>query len=267
MTSSHSNLSHPFHITISDPSTSSPAFQTLLHYSIEDAFFPRPAPETHEGNDEQKVENGLIRHHVHHLHSSTVTPFFDVYESKTAYFLVGEFPGISDKNAIVIEKVGPRTVAIETELPKLNLHDEWRGEARAGLFKQFEDTNQTPTEAEGTTSQEITDGIVKEQKPTPVPPEVEVVVESDKKEREIEAGDTLRTPSWIQMKDTKSQDEGVRTLVLERHVGLIGRSFTFPKAVDFDGLKAKLRAGLLRIMVPKVEEHQQPKRQRILIVD
>src|SRR5436853_7731733 len=113
---SHSNLSHPFHITISDPSTSSPAFPILLRYSIEDASFHRPAPETHQGNDEHKVGNTLIRHHVHHLHSNTVTPFFDVHESKTAYFLDGEFPGISDKNAIVIEKVGPRTLAIEAEL-------------------------------------------------------------------------------------------------------------------------------------------------------
>lgn len=267
MTSSHSNLSHPFHITISDPSTSSLAFQTLLHYSLEDPFFQRPAPETHEGNDEHKVGNALIRHHVHHLHSKTVTPFFDVHESKTAYFLEGEFPGISDKNAIVIEKVGPRTLAIETELSKLSLHDEWRGEARAGLFKQFEDINQTPAQAEDTTSQEMTDGRVKEPEPTPVTLEEEVPAESDGKEQEIEAGDTLRTPSWIQMDDTKFQQEGVRTLVLERHVGLLGRSFTFPKAVDFDGLKAKLHAGLLRIMVPKAEEHEQPKRQRIIIID
>lgn len=259
--------SSPFHITISDPSTSSPAFQTLLQYSLEDAFFHRPAPETHKGNGEHKVENALIRHHVHHLHSNTATPFFDVHENKTAYFLEGEFPGISDKSAIVIEKVGPRTLAIETELPKLNLHDEWRGEARAGLFKQFEDINQTTTQTEDTTPQEVADGRVKEPEPTPVTGEEELPTESDKKEREIEAGDTLRTPSWIQMDDTKFKDEGVRTLVLERHLGRLGRSFTFPKAVDFDGLKAKLRDGLLRIMVPKAEEHEQPKRQRILIVD
>jgi HSP20 family molecular chaperone IbpA len=256
---SHSNLSHL--------STSSPTFQTLLRYSIEDAFSHLPAPETYEGNDEPKVGNALIRHHVHHLHSNTLAPFFDVRESKTAYFLEGEFPGISDKNAIFIEKVGPRTLAIETKLSKLNLHDEWRGEARAGLFKQFEDINQMPTQVEDITSQETTDGRVKELEPAPVTLEEEVPAESDKKEREIEAGDTLRTPSWIQMNDTKFQHEGVRTLVLERHVGLLGRSFTFPKAVDFDGLKAKLHAGLLRIMVPKAEEHEQPKSQRILIVD
>jgi hypothetical protein len=108
---------------------------------------------------------------------------------------------------------------------------------------------------------------VRELEPTPVIPEEEVPAESNKKEREIEAGDTLRTPSRIQMNDTKSQHEGIRTLVLETHVGLLVRSFTFLKAVDFDGLKAKLCAGLLRIMVQKAEEHEQPKRPRILIVD
>jgi HSP20 family molecular chaperone IbpA len=268
MTSSHSSLSHPFHIAIPDTSSSNPTFQSLHHYSIENPFFHRLAPETREGNDEHKVENALIRHHVHHLHSNTVTPFFDVHESKTAYFLEGEFPGISDKNAIVLEKAGPRTLAIETKLPKLNLHDKWRGELHAGLFKQFEDINQTPTQTEDTTSQEITDGGVKELEPTPVALEDEAPAGSDKEEREIEAGDTLRTPSWIQMNDAKPQhEEGVRALILERHGGLLGRSFTFPKAVDFSALKAKLRDGLLLIMVPKAEEQEQPKRQRILIVD
>jgi HSP20 family molecular chaperone IbpA len=267
MTSPHSTLSNPFHVILSDPLASNPAFQSLL-YSIENDFFDRPAPETHKGDGESRAEKALVRHHhVHHLPANKVTPFFDVHESQTAYFLEGEFPGISDKNAIVIEKVGPRTLTIEAKLSKLNLHDEWRAEPRAGLFKQFDDTDQTPTQAEDTTSQEITDGGVNEPKPTPVAPEEDTPGELGKKKGEIEAGDT-RTPSWIQMSDTKRQhEEGVKTLVLERHAGLLGRSFTFPKAVDFDGLKAKLQAGLLRIMVPKAEEHEQPKRQRIPIVD
>jgi len=213
---------------------------------------------------EPQTEKALIRHRVHHLHANKVNPIFDIQESKTAYFLEGEFPGISDKNAIVIEKVGPRTLAIEAKVSKLNLHDEWKDEPRAGLFKQFEDT---PAQAEDTASQAKADGGVNEPESTPVVPEEQAPGESDKKEEDIEAGDK-RTPSWIQMSDTKSKhEEGVTTLVMERHVGLLGRSFTFPRAVDFDGLKAKLRAGLLRIMVPKAEEQEQPKRHRIHIVD
>jgi HSP20 family molecular chaperone IbpA len=262
MASPHSTLSHPFHVILSDPLTSNPAFQSLL-YSIENDFFDRPAS---GGDGGPKAEKALIRHHhVHHVPANKVTPFFDVHESKTAYFLEGEFPGLSDKNAIVIEKVGPRTLTVEAKLSKLNHHDEWRAEPRAGVFKQFEDVDQTPTQAEDSASQEVTGGGVEEPKSTAAPEEAPG--ESDKKKEEIVAGDT-RTPSWIQMSDTTSRhEEGVKALVLERHVGLLGRSFTFPKAVDFDGLKAKLQAGLLRIMVPKAEEHEQPKRQRIAIVD
>lgn len=265
---SHSTLSHPFHITLSDPSTSNPTIQSLFHYNMENDFLRHHAPEDRERTDEHKVENALIRHHVHHLHANTVSPFFDIHETRTAYFLEGEFPGISDKDAIVIEKVGPRTLAIEAKLSKLNLHDEWRDEPRAGLYKQYEDIKQTPTQTGDTESQEVTDGRVRELGATPVALEDEVPTVSDRKEEEIEAGDTLRTPSWIQMNDTKLQhEEGVSTLVSERRRGLLGRSFTFPKAVDLTALKAKLRDGLLRIMVPKAEEEEQAKRQRIPIVD
>jgi len=268
MASPQGNFYQPFHVIFGDPSTSNPTLQSLLHAVIEDPLYHSHESETHKHGDGHKAENAVVRHQVHLRHHHTITPVFDVHETNTAYFLEGEFPGIEDKNAIVIEKVGSRTLAVETKLSKLNLHDEWRAEPRAGLFKQFEQGDQVPTQAEDTATQEIPTEGVKEPESVPAALDEEAPAESGEKETEIEAGDTLRAPSWIQMTETKiKHEEGVKPLISERRVGLLGRSFTFPKAVDFDGLKAKLRGGLLRIMIPKAQVHEKPKRQRILIVD
>jgi len=44
-----------------------------------------------------------------------------------------------------------------------------------------------------------------------------------------------------------------RVLLHERYVGPFQRSFTFPDEVDADGMRASLKDGLLRIVVPKKE--------------
>jgi HSP20 family molecular chaperone IbpA len=49
----------------------------------------------------------------------------------------------------------------------------------------------------------------------------------------------------------KPQVDYPRRLLRERSLGVFQRSFTFPDEVNADGMKATLKDGLLRIVVPK----------------
>ena len=48
--------------------------------------------------------------------------------------------------------------------------------------------------------------------------------------------------------------DGLRVRLAECHVGYLQRSFTFLSAVDIDAMKARLRFGLLVMMVPKASD-------------
>jgi HSP20 family protein len=52
------------------------------------------------------------------------------------------------------------------------------------------------------------------------------------------------------------QESDPRHWISERHQGHFQRSFTFPIAVDFNRVKARLADGLLRIMAPKSTEQE-----------
>lgn len=52
-------------------------------------------------------------------------------------------------------------------------------------------------------------------------------------------------------KDTSKKDHSTKYWVSERTIGEFQRSFTFPGAVDLDGVKATLEHGILEIVVPK----------------
>ncbi len=264
MASLQGDLYRPSHVTLSDLSSATSAFRSLVHY-VDDPFYCHQAPQTEKNDEDHKAEHAPV--HRRHHHHNMVAPYFDVRDTKSCFFLEGEFPGISDKNDIIIEKVGPRSLAIEAKLPKVNLHDEWGSEPRAGLFRQFD--KETLGQAEDT-SQEMSG--IEEPESTSVPEGASASEDKDKGQEivtELEARDTVRAPSWIQMDETSTSahhEEGVRTWISERHVGLLGRSFTFPIPVDFPYLKARLRDGLLCIMIPKSEK-KEPERQRIPISD
>lgn len=49
------------------------------------------------------------------------------------------------------------------------------------------------------------------------------------------------------------EDFGVRYWVAERSVGELQRSFSFPRQVEVESVKASLEDGVLRIVVPKRE--------------
>jgi len=156
------------------------------------------------------------------------SPGFDVRESDSAFFLEGEFPGIERKEDITIEKLGPRTLLVESSMARFDLGAEWGQPALAPLNPVRE------------RKVERHHSHVKENRGTA-------------RERGQE-GEDRRSNSWSEEQGPKENADGLHVRLAERHVGYLQRSFTFPSPVDIDALKARLRHGLLVIMIPKMRD-------------
>jgi HSP20 family molecular chaperone IbpA len=156
-----------------------------------------------------------IRHH--HL-----SPDFDLRETSDAYFLEGEFPGVSGRSAIKLQWLDGHTLRVEANIWKINLRDEW-GSMAGDIYEQEEDdevnTNQHATNQYATGNEVPIDHAARK------------------------GGDAAK-------------HDNVLIWLNERREGLYTRSFHFPAAVDTDGTKARLVQGLLRIRVPKVHKTQ-----------
>jgi HSP20 family molecular chaperone IbpA len=142
-------------------------------------------------------------------------PRFDVKETKEAYELHGELPGVEQKD-VNIEWQGPETLSISGRT-------EHRSES-------------------GTPPKGFVEGEQKSHQPTV---EDEAEAESSKKP-ETEVATT--GPKEVQ----KKPEEG-RYWITERSVGEYHRSFSFPAPVDHDNVKASLKNGVLNIIVPKAQ--------------
>jgi HSP20 family molecular chaperone IbpA len=163
------------------------------------------------------------------------TPDFDVVETPSAYFLEGNFAGIGEKTDIKIEWVGNRTLVIEADVEREDLELVW------GVQLGEDDD------------------------------EIKEAVKSDEpdhmwgdKARQNVSG---RGEQALNGKEHKRQHH-CRTWLAERHLGPMQRSFTFPRDIAADGLRAKLRNGVLLMMVPKAAlDKKDESRKRIVIED
>lgn len=191
----------PVHVTLTEPQ---PGFQTLMN-TLEDPYYKKHFPH-------------VKRHDV-------ISPPFDVRETDTAFFLEGEFPGVSNKDEIVIQPLGNRGLLVETHVEKFNLEKEW------GDFATKSDREEAHNGIEKTYARRHR-GVGHE--------------------HDLEEGHA---------------DDEVTVRLAERHLGYIQRSFTFPCAVDLKGLRARMRHGLLIIMVPKIVGSKEEQSARIAIED
>lgn len=168
---------------------------------------PQKKPRTATVSD-KKPQNRSLR---------AFSPNFDVYETAEAYYLEGELPGLSDKNAIDIEFADDRNMMIRGRIsrsaPKTTSEQPVE-EKRRSLNPTVEDTDD---------EDDLGYSVVHhEEKGKQVEKSVQ---EEQKEERKI----------WLS----------------ERTFGAFQRSFSFPTPVDLDKTQATLEAGVLRIMVPK----------------
>ena len=195
----------PEHVTIADPRLT---LRSLVH-TIEDPYYSQSHPN----------------------HHNSFSPRFDVRESDSAFFLEGEFPGIARKEDIVIEKLGKRTLLVQTTNCRFNVDEEWNQHGPVAHAN-------AETEQQGPRATNLA------------------------KSRSHDGGGNPENSS----KEKGERDEGLQVRLDERRIGYLQRSFTFPSAVNIDALKARLRHGLLVMMVPKVRDAKDDSR-RICIED
>lgn len=161
-------------------------------------------------------------------HKRSFSPKFDVEETKDAYKLHGEFPGVEQKD-INIEWTDANTLSIHGR------HEETREEG------------QRPGQQQG--QGQIEDSGNKKDKQPSV-------------EDEGAAQNNQQVAKKGGQEVGKRGDGETKYWVSERSVGEFHRSFAFPAPVDQDAVKASLKNGILDITVPK-SKAPQPRRVKI----
>ena len=152
-------------------------------------------------------------------------PRFDVKETKDAYELHGDLPGIEQQD-INIEWSTPDTLAI------------------SGRVERHSEKGTPPKVVEAAEASEE-----KSHQPT-----VEDEPEAEGSKKEETAVATTETAQEVQKRPEES-----KFWLSERSVGEYHRSFTFPAPVDHDSVKASLKNGVLSVVVPKAK----PKRSQL----
>jgi len=161
-------------------------------------------------------------------------PRFDVKETKEAYSLEGELPGIDQKD-INIEFVDEHTITIKGR------HEQTteRGQ-RPSSTAALEETPATPT-SETSEKSSLHHATVEDDVEEPANSSA---VANTEAAPEQEVSQTQAQPE--PQKTTDSQ-----YWYRERSVGSFSRSFSFASRVNQDAVKASLKNGVLSIVVPK----------------
>lgn len=157
------------------------------------------------------------------------TPKFDVKETKDAYELHGELPGVDQKN-INIEWTDNNTLQI------------------SGKHEHVREEGQRPTAIEGNGEQkQLEPGKDEKHQPT---------VEDESAES---SNKDTQVAEQSQRHEVAKHEPKHKYWVSERSVGSFHRSFAFPARVDQDAVKASLKNGILSIVVPKASAPQSRK--------
>ncbi|KAK8228119.1 HSP20-like chaperone [Phyllosticta capitalensis] len=155
----------------------------------------------------------------------TFAPKFDVKETKEAYELHGELPGIAQED-INIEWSDGNTLTISGRTE----HRSERGERPQGFIE----------EREASESQHKKDY----HKPT---------VEDEGSASKDNANTSTEVATTNNNQEIGKPSDEAKYWVTERSVGEFHRSFSFPGRVDQDNVKASLKDGVLSITVPKAK--------------
>ena len=163
-------------------------------------------------------------------------PKFDVRETKDAYELHGELPGIEQRD-VTIEFTDPHTLVIKGRVER---------EHSSGGPEQGRITGDV-TDQQQQSSHKAT---VEDEGP-----------ESSKEGGKSDQHQDQSQQHQVAKKDAKHDQHEAKPKywVTERSVGEFHRSFNFPSRVDQDNVKASLKNGILTVTVPKAAAHQAKK--------
>lgn len=171
-------------------------------------------------------------------------PKFDIYETKQAYELHGEFPGVNRDNVHIIF-TDPQTILI------------------SGKKERAFTAGTTPTVIAEDTSSDTTSDIDEKRSSYQATVEEEEF-ESISYDGEEAPEQTEKTAPEVaepkedkktETTEQKSTDNAKRWLT-ERTVGQFSRSFNFHNRVEHEAATANFKDGILSIIVPKAEKHE-----------
>lgn len=149
-------------------------------------------------------------------------PNFDVRETNEAYFLEGEFPGVSGPHAVRVEWLDGNSLRVTGHIYKTDLEADWAADR---LRKT------SPHLWQATVEYQTCGAVVPNTPEDAFLPLCSFDRDDDKKAALKE----LTPKEWLS----------------ERGIGTFVRTFNFPTAVNIDDTRVKLNQGLLRMMVPK----------------
>jgi len=163
-------------------------------------------------------------------------PKFDVRETKDAYELHGELPGIEQRN-INVEFTDAQTLTIKGRTEQVREG----GKRSAGSIESKPEQAKT-TENENSSYHKPT--VEDENAPLVASPDAATPAETP-------SSDTQSIEVTQQQQQQEPPKPQGRYWVSERSVGEFARTFNFPTRVDQDAVKASLKNGILSIVVPK----------------
>ncbi len=179
------------------------------------------------GNDLGTLFRLLPEYDVHRptrLHDNhtlrSFQPKFDVRETKDAYELHGELPGIDQKD-ITIEFSDAQTLVVKGRVER-EYHSGSPNQGR--ITGEVHDQNKTH----------------------------KATVEDETPEQQKQGGQEVTKHK----EKGQHHEEKAKYWVSERTVGEFHRSFSFPTRVDQDKVKANLKNGILNITLPKAPAYQ-----------
>ncbi|KIW72568.1 hypothetical protein PV04_00750 [Phialophora macrospora] len=173
-------------------------------------------------------------------------PRFDLKETKDAYSLEGELPGVDQKD-LNIEFTDEHTLVIKGRTERQSESGR-RPQAVEG------EKNAAIEEAPETSSVKSHRATVEDEEPAN---------SSASSEAKAEVAAPTAAPAEKQVAKTEEQRPAEQQYwISERHVGEFTRSFSFPQRVNQEAVKASLKNGLLSIVVPKAPA---PESRRIAI--
>lgn len=169
-------------------------------------------------------------------------PKFDVRETKDAYELHGELPGIDQKD-VTIEFSDPTTLVIKGRVEReYSAGPEGHQQGRITGDVTDHDQNQGQTQPhKATVEDEGPEGQSQQQQ--------QQQQQDNKQVQQQQKGD----------QQVAKKGHHTKYWVTERSVGEFYRSFSFPTRVDQDNVKASLKNGILSVTVPKAAAHQAKK--------
>jgi len=154
-------------------------------------------------------------------------PKADVRETLTNFYLEVELPGVRDKSELHLRWTSMRSLLITSKTARPEIPEEELADAP----------------------------VVKAVKPQEADIKIEAPEDNHHEEPKVST-DVSRNSSSTNGSAIKTTKKEPHLTVHERMIGEVLRAFNFPVDVDRENTHAKLDAGLLRVIIPKVEHEQ-----------